>query len=72
MKRSPQAPKVAINSRERIKYIYVTKLGSLQNKRQNQQLGSSRGYSGEKKPSKNNERKQQWNSVSMKQKDKRS
>ncbi len=70
MKKSPQAPKVAINSRERIKYIYVTKLGSLQNKRQNQ-LGSSRGYSGEKKPSKNNERKQQWNSVSMKQKDKR-
>ncbi len=41
MKRSPQAPKVAINSRERIKYIhvtkYVTKLGSLQNKRQDQQ-----------------------------------
>lgn len=37
MKRSPQAPKVAINSRERIKYIYVTKLGSLQNKKQNQQ-----------------------------------
>ncbi len=41
MKRSPQAPKVAINSRERIKYIhvtkYVTKLGFLQNKRQNQQ-----------------------------------
>ncbi len=41
MKKSPQAPKVAINSRERIKYIhvtkYVTKLGSLQNKRQNQQ-----------------------------------
>ncbi len=41
MKRSPQAPKVAINSREGIKYIhvtkYVTKLGSLQNKRQNQQ-----------------------------------
>ncbi|GAA8267702.1 hypothetical protein HpDR19_09630 [Helicobacter pylori] len=41
MKRSPQAPKVAIDSRERIKYIhvtkYVTKLGSLQNKRQNQQ-----------------------------------
>ncbi len=75
MKKSPQAPKVAINSRERIKYIhvtkYVTKLGSLQNKRQNQ-LGSSRGYSGEKKLSKNNERKQQWNSVSMKQKDKRS
>ncbi len=43
MKKSPQAPKVAIDSRERIKYIhvtkYVTKLGSLQNKRQNQ-LGS--------------------------------
>ncbi len=37
MKRSPQAPKVAINSRERIKYIHATKLGSLQNKRQNQQ-----------------------------------
>lgn len=71
MKKSPQAPKVAIDSRERIKYIHVIKLGSLQNKRQNQ-LGYSRGYSGEKKPSKNNERKQQWNSVSMKQKDKRS
>ncbi|GAA7452731.1 hypothetical protein ckin116_06770 [Helicobacter pylori] len=41
MKKSPQAPKVAINSRERIKYIhvakYVAKLGSLQNKRQDQQ-----------------------------------
>ncbi len=37
MKKSPQAPKVAINSKERIKYICVTKLGSLQNKRQNQQ-----------------------------------
>ncbi|GAA7295287.1 hypothetical protein HpBGD101_14270 [Helicobacter pylori] len=37
MKKSPQAPKAAINSRERIKYIHVTKLGSLQNKRQNQQ-----------------------------------
>ncbi len=37
MKRSPQAPKGAINSRERIKYIHVIKLGSLQNKRQNQQ-----------------------------------
>ncbi len=37
MKKSPQAPKVAINSKERIKYIYVTKLGSLQDKRQNQQ-----------------------------------
>lgn len=39
MKKSPQAPKVAIDSRERIKYIHVIKLGSLQNKRQNQ-LGS--------------------------------
>ncbi|WP_274377381.1 hypothetical protein [Helicobacter pylori] len=39
---------MAINSRERIKYIYVTKLGSLQNKRQNQQLGSSKGCSGGK------------------------
>ncbi|EQL47347.1 hypothetical protein [Helicobacter pylori] len=28
---------MAINSRERIKYIDVIKLGSLQNKRQNQQ-----------------------------------
>ncbi|WP_000996883.1 hypothetical protein [Helicobacter pylori] len=28
---------MAINSRERIKYIYVAKLGSLQNKKQNQQ-----------------------------------
>ncbi|AFI07509.1 hypothetical protein HPB14_04070 [Helicobacter pylori HUP-B14] len=28
---------MAINSRERIKYIHVTKLGSLQNKRQDQQ-----------------------------------
>ncbi len=37
MKKSPQAQKVAINSKERIKYICVTKLGSLQNKRQNQQ-----------------------------------
>lgn len=55
MKKSPQAPKVAIDSRERIKYVhvikYVTKLGSLQNKRQNQ-LGSSRGYSGEKNQAK--------------------
>ncbi len=51
MKKSPQAPKVAIDSRERIKYIYVTKLGSLQNKRQNQ-LGSSRGYSGGKNQAK--------------------
>ncbi len=52
MKKSPQAPKVAINSRERIKYIYVTKLGSLQNKRQNQQLGSSKGCSGGKNQTK--------------------
>ncbi len=56
MKKSPQAPKVAINSRERIKYIhvtkYVTKLGSLQNKRQNQQLGSSREYSSGKNQTK--------------------
>ncbi len=37
MKKSPQAPKAAINSRERIKYIHVIKLGSLQNKKQNQQ-----------------------------------
>ncbi len=37
MKKSPQAPKVAIDSRERIKYIHVTKLGSLQNKRKNKQ-----------------------------------
>ncbi len=37
MKKSPQAPKVAINSRERIKYIHAIKLGSLQNKKQNQQ-----------------------------------
>ncbi len=75
MKKSPQAPKVAINSRERIKYIhvtkYVTKLGSLQNKRQNQQQALLEDIVA-KKPIKNNERKQQWNSVSMKQKDKRS
>lgn len=45
MKKSPQAPKVAINSKERIKYIYVTKLGSLQNKRQNQQQALLIGYS---------------------------
>lgn len=51
MKKSPQAPKVAIDSRERIKYIHVIKLGFLQNKRQNQ-LGSSRGYSGEKNQAK--------------------
>ncbi|WP_120934551.1 hypothetical protein [Helicobacter pylori] len=63
---------MAINSKERIKYICVTKLGSLQNKRQSQQQALPIGYSGEKKPSNNNERKQQWNSVSMKQKDKKS
>lgn len=51
MKKSPQAPKVAIDSRERIKYIHVIKLGSLPNKRQNQ-LGSSRGYSGRKNQAK--------------------
>ncbi|NHA45632.1 hypothetical protein EWZ93_00630 [Helicobacter pylori] len=62
---------MAIDSRERIKYIHVIKLGSLQNKRQNQ-LGSSRGYSGGKNQAKTMERKQQWNSVSMKQKDKKS
>ncbi|GAA9151347.1 hypothetical protein Taiwan10_13100 [Helicobacter pylori] len=37
MKKSPQAPKVAINSKERIKYTCVTRFGSLQNKRQSQQ-----------------------------------
>ncbi len=52
MKKSPQAPKVAINSKERIKYIYVTKLGSLQNKRQNQATCSSRGCSGGKNQAK--------------------
>ncbi|GHR79729.1 hypothetical protein VN1274_12970 [Helicobacter pylori] len=52
MKKSPQAPKVAINSRERIKYIYVIKLGSLQNKRQNQQQALLREYSGEKNQAK--------------------
>ncbi|GHP29113.1 hypothetical protein VN0211_14270 [Helicobacter pylori] len=52
MKKSPQAPKVAINSRERIKYIYVTKLGSLQNKRQSQQHAILMGYSGEKNQAK--------------------
>ncbi|GAA7139781.1 hypothetical protein ID1036_06860 [Helicobacter pylori] len=51
MKKSPQAPKVAIDSRERIKYIHVIKLGSLPNKRQNQ-LGSSREYSGRKNQAK--------------------
>ncbi len=51
MKKSPQAPKVAINSRERIKYIHVIKLGSLQNKRQNQ-LGSSKGCSSGKNQTK--------------------
>ncbi|MCQ2870451.1 hypothetical protein [Helicobacter pylori] len=43
---------MAINSRERIKYIHVIKLGSLQNKRQNQQLGSSKGCSGGKNQTK--------------------
>ncbi|GAA9883563.1 hypothetical protein VN0670_06570 [Helicobacter pylori] len=52
MKKSPQAPKVAINSKERIKYICVTKLGSLQNKRQNQQQALLREYSGEKNQAK--------------------
>ncbi|GAA6837746.1 hypothetical protein HpVa100_14210 [Helicobacter pylori] len=52
MKKSPQAPKVAINSKERIKYIYVIKLGSLQNKRQNQQQALLREYSGEKNQAK--------------------
>ncbi|GAA6837663.1 hypothetical protein VN1239_12890 [Helicobacter pylori] len=52
MKKSPQAPKVAINSKERIKYIYVIKLGSLQNKRQSQQQALLREYSGEKNQAK--------------------
>ncbi|GAA8963242.1 hypothetical protein EKB8_13050 [Helicobacter pylori] len=52
MKKSPQAPKVAINSKERIKYIYVTKLGSLQNKRQNQQQALLIGYSSGKNQAK--------------------
>lgn len=52
MKKSPQAPKVAINSKERIKYIYVTKLGSLQNKRQSQQQALLREYSGGKNQAK--------------------
>ncbi len=56
MKKSPQAPKVAINSRERIKYIhvtkYVTKLGSLQNKRQNQQQALLEDIVAEKNQSK--------------------
>ncbi|GAA6801833.1 hypothetical protein HpHCM69_09540 [Helicobacter pylori] len=52
MKKSPQAPKVAINSKERIKYIYVIKLGSLQNKRQNQQQALLREYSGGKNQAK--------------------
>ncbi|MGN8405994.1 hypothetical protein ACR9LE_06745 [Helicobacter pylori] len=42
---------MAIDSRERIKYIHVIKLGSLQNKKQNQ-LGYSRGYSGGKNQAK--------------------
>lgn len=48
MKKSPQAPKVAINSKERIKYICVTKLGSLQNERQNQQQALLEGVVAEK------------------------
>ncbi|GAA7197373.1 hypothetical protein HpCK18_12730 [Helicobacter pylori] len=48
MKKSPQAPKVAINLRERIKYIHVIKLGSLQNKRQNQQQALLEGVVAEK------------------------
>ncbi|WP_000996850.1 hypothetical protein [Helicobacter pylori] len=43
---------MAINSKERIKYIYVTKLGSLQNKRQNQQQALLIGYSGGKNQAK--------------------
>ncbi|MGL2762653.1 hypothetical protein [Helicobacter pylori] len=61
---------MAINSRERIKYIHVIKLGALQNKRQNQQQALLGDVVAEK-TKQNNERKQQWNSVSMKQKDKR-
>ncbi|GAA7692953.1 hypothetical protein HpMMM77_10090 [Helicobacter pylori] len=52
MKKSPQAPKVAINSRERIKYIHVIKLGSLQNKKTKPTTGSSRGCSGGKNQAK--------------------
>ncbi|GAA7092304.1 hypothetical protein ID0205_11290 [Helicobacter pylori] len=52
MKKSPQAPKVAINSKERIKYTCVTRFGSLQNKRQNQQQALLIGYSGGKNQAK--------------------
>ncbi len=52
MKKSPQAPKVAINSKERIKYICVTKLGSLQNKRQNQQQALLEGVVAKKNQAK--------------------
>lgn len=52
MKKSPQAPKVAINSKERIKYICVTRLGSLQNKRQNQQQALLEGVVAEKNQAK--------------------
>ncbi len=52
MKKSPQAPKVAINSKERIKYIYVTKLGSLQNKRQSQQQALLEGVVAKKNQAK--------------------
>ncbi len=52
MKKSPQAPKVAINSRERIKYIHVIKLGSLQNKKTKPTTSSSKGYSGGKNQAK--------------------
>ncbi|WP_192810389.1 hypothetical protein [Helicobacter pylori] len=47
---------MAINSRERIKYIhvtkYVTKLGSLQNKKTKPTTGSSKGCSGGKNQAK--------------------
>lgn len=59
MKKSPQAPKVAINSKERIKYIYVTKLGSLQDKRQNQQHALLEGVVAEKTKQK------QWKETAM-------
>ncbi|WRB83320.1 hypothetical protein KVC80_04125 [Helicobacter pylori] len=43
---------MAINSRERIKYIHVIKLGSLQNKKTKPATGSSKGYSGGKNQAK--------------------
>ncbi|WP_223889478.1 hypothetical protein [Helicobacter pylori] len=43
---------MAINSKERIKYTYVTKLGSLQNKRQNQQQALLEGVVAEKNQAK--------------------